>query len=62
MGGFDIFKSVFENGEWSAAQNLGYPINTPDDDVFFSMSASGRHGYYASIQNGGLGAIREWNQ
>jgi len=35
MGGYDIFKSVFENGKWSTPENLGYPVNTPDNDVFF---------------------------
>ena len=34
---------------------MGYPINTPDDDVFFVLSASGKHGYYASIKNDGFG-------
>lgn len=48
MGGYDIFKSVFENSKWSEPQNIGYPINTTGDDVFFVMSASGQHGYYAS--------------
>ncbi len=33
----------------------GWPINTPDDDVFFVASASGRHSYYASDRPGGLG-------
>ena len=56
MGGYDIFKSVFENGKWSEPENLGWPINTPDDDVFFVTSASGRHGYYSSDRPGGLGA------
>ncbi|HEX8330715.1 MAG TPA: OmpA family protein [Hymenobacter sp.] len=56
MGGYDIFKSVFENGKWSTPENLGWPINTPDDDVFFVTSASGRHGYYSSDRPGGLGA------
>jgi outer membrane protein OmpA-like peptidoglycan-associated protein len=56
MGGYDIFKSVFENGKWSTPENLGWPINTPDDDVFFVTSASGRHGYYSSERTGGLGA------
>lgn len=56
MGGYDIFKSVFENGKWGAPENLGWPINTPDDDVFFVTSASGRHGYYSSDRPGGLGA------
>ncbi|GAA3921723.1 OmpA family protein [Hymenobacter algoricola] len=56
MGGYDIFRSVFENGKWSAPENLGWPINTPDDDVFFVISASGRHGYYSSFRDDGLGS------
>ncbi len=56
MGGQDIFKTVLQdNGSWSVPENLGYPINTPDDDVFFVLSASGRHGYYSSVKKGGKG-------
>lgn len=55
MGGYDIFKSTFANGKWSEPVNLGYPVNTPDDDVFFVVSASGRHGYYASFNANGYG-------
>jgi outer membrane protein OmpA-like peptidoglycan-associated protein/YHS domain-containing protein len=55
MGGFDIFKCELKNGIWSEPVNLGYPINTPDDDVFFVISASGKHGYYASVKNDGFG-------
>lgn len=57
MGGYDIFKSVFDNNKWSKPENLGYPINTTDDDVFFSISASGKHGYYASGKAGGYGSL-----
>ena len=55
MGGYDIFKSTLVNGRWGPPENLGWPINTPDDDVFFVTSASGRHGYYSSDRPGGLG-------
>jgi outer membrane protein OmpA-like peptidoglycan-associated protein len=56
MGGYDIFKSTLnEKGQWSEPENLGWPINTPDDDVYFVLSASGQHGYYSSDQAGGLG-------
>jgi outer membrane protein OmpA-like peptidoglycan-associated protein len=55
MGGYDIFKSTYQDGHWSEPENLGWPINTPDDDVFFVTSASGRHGYYSSERPGGLG-------
>jgi outer membrane protein OmpA-like peptidoglycan-associated protein/tetratricopeptide (TPR) repeat protein len=55
MGAHDVFKSVFENGKWSEPENIGYPVNTTDDDVFFVISASGKHGYYASFTEKGLG-------
>ena len=55
MGGYDIFKSTLENGKWSEPENLGYPINTADNDVFFSISASGVHGYYSSVKADGYG-------
>ncbi len=62
MGGYDIFRSVYDSGRWGVPQNLGYPINTPDDDVFFIVSASGKHGYFASAKdsggNGGLDIYR----
>ena len=55
MGGYDIFKSVYENGKWSTPENLGYPINGPEDDVFFVVSGGGHHGYFASAKAGGYG-------
>jgi len=55
MGGFDIFKSENVDGEWTNPVNLGYPINTPDDDVFFTMAAGGQRGYYSSKKKDGFG-------
>jgi outer membrane protein OmpA-like peptidoglycan-associated protein len=55
MGGYDIFKSEFKNGKWGEPENLGWPINGPDDDVFFVISANGKHGYYASTKSDGMG-------
>jgi outer membrane protein OmpA-like peptidoglycan-associated protein/YHS domain-containing protein len=56
MGGFDIFRSVYNDSTgWSEPENLGFPINTPDDDIFFVLSANGRHGYYSSAKEGGFG-------
>jgi hypothetical protein len=56
MGGFDIFYSELqENGSWSTPVNLGYPLNTTDDDVFFITTADGRRGYFSSDKMGGYG-------
>ncbi|MBX7180771.1 MAG: OmpA family protein [Bacteroidia bacterium] len=55
MGGYDIFKAVFKDGKWSQPVNMGSPINTPDDDIFFVLSASGETGYFSSARPGGMG-------
>lgn len=58
MGGFDIFSSTFfaEDNAWSAPQNVGYPINTTDDDVFFVTTPDETYAYYSSaVENGGFG-------
>lgn len=56
MGGFDIFVSKRgEDGKWGTPQNIGWPINSPDDDVFFVVSGSGRYGYYSSFRTDGFG-------
>jgi hypothetical protein len=57
MGGYDIFKTTLgEDSLWSEAENLGYPINTPDDDVFFVLSTDGKTGYYSSERPDSFGA------
>ncbi len=55
MGSFDIYKTTLENGQWTTPVNLGYPINSPDPDVFFSIGASGRNAYFSSNRKNGLG-------
>lgn len=55
MGGYDVFKSVFENGKWTAAESLGYPINTASREGQIAVSADGRTAYVSSDRKGGLG-------
>jgi outer membrane protein OmpA-like peptidoglycan-associated protein/tetratricopeptide (TPR) repeat protein len=57
MGGYDIFVAKKRQGQWQAAENLGYPINTPYDDMFFGMTASGKYAYIASNRAGGVGGM-----
>lgn len=47
MGGLDIFKITYKDSVWSDAVNLGYPVNTPGDDVLYSVSADGSTAYIA---------------
>jgi len=56
MGGFDIFTTDLQaDGTWSAPKNIGYPLNTVDDDIFFVTTADGRRGYFSSDKTGGFG-------
>lgn len=56
MGGYDIFKIPMGAGDATGApENLGSPINTAADDLYFSLSADGKYGYFASEKEEGLG-------
>tara|TARA_B100001287_G_scaffold64598_1_gene52509 strand:+ start:4151 stop:6511 length:2361 start_codon:yes stop_codon:yes gene_type:complete len=56
MGGYDVFFSKTEDRQiFSSPINMGFPINTVDDDLFFTTSPDGSRGYYASSREGGLG-------
>ena len=57
MGGYDIFQSRlnWKDSTFSKPINLGYPINTTDDDIYYVLSANGDRGYYASGKAGGQG-------
>lgn len=56
IGGYDIFRSTLgDDGVWSKPHNMGFPINTPDNDVFFVVSGSGKHAYFSSIREDGYG-------
>jgi outer membrane protein OmpA-like peptidoglycan-associated protein len=56
FGGYDIYLSTLQDdGGWSEPQNVGYPINTPDNDIYFVLSADKKSGYYASAKEGGYG-------
>lgn len=50
MGGYDIFKSTYDanSNTWSSPMNLGYPINTADEDIYYVLSADGTRAYFSS--------------
>jgi outer membrane protein OmpA-like peptidoglycan-associated protein len=56
MGGFDIFTSILSNDSvWAEPMNIGYPINTTDDDIFYVVSPNGLNAYFSSFRDGGFG-------
>jgi len=60
MGGFDIFQSTIDIATTpithiSKPENLGYPINTVGDEIYFVWSADNKRAYFSSARDGGLG-------
>ncbi len=59
MGGFDIFKSQFnpETQTFEKAVNMGYPINTPEDNMQFTVAGNKRDGYISAFRKEGFGDL-----
>lgn len=56
FGDADLFRSARQpDGSWSEPLNLGWPINTPEQEQGLFVSADGRHAYIASDRAGGAG-------
>jgi hypothetical protein len=59
MGGSDIFKSKFneETQTFEKAVNMGYPINTPEENLEFTLAGNGRDGYISAVRKEGFGDL-----
>lgn len=56
IGGFDIFKSEMQDDStWVEGNNLGYPFNSTNDDIFYTTTLDGRLGYMTSYRKDGFG-------
>ena len=56
MGGYDImFATLNEDNKFSNATNIGYPVNTTDDDIFYVTSPDGKRSYFSSAKKDGYG-------
>ena len=60
MGEYDIFRTgmiSYKENKWTEPENLGYPINTAYNDLYFTATKDGKNGYYASVRPGGFGYL-----
>lgn len=56
IGGFDIMKSTLgADSLWGEGQNMGYPFNSTNDDIFYTTTIDGRRGYMTSFRQDGHG-------
>src|SRR5688572_2177635 len=47
MGGLDVYGVNFERNAWSVPFNLGYPLNTYEDEGSIYISSNNNTGYYS---------------
>ncbi len=58
FGGKDLFIARLDSaGKWGAPSNIGYPINTPGDELNLVVNAAGDKGYLSSTKDGGFGGL-----
>jgi outer membrane protein OmpA-like peptidoglycan-associated protein len=59
MGGYDIFRTHYlaETKEWAKPENMGYPINTADNDLYYVQGNDIGHAYFASSRESGTGDL-----
>ncbi len=56
MGGFDVFVTIRDDlNNWSTPVNMGYPINSTGDDIFYTTTFDGQKGYLSSFRKNGFG-------
>ncbi|MCB8999749.1 MAG: PD40 domain-containing protein [Bacteroidales bacterium] len=56
MGGYDVFVSSLKpDGTWAPPLNMGYPVNTTDDNIFFCPVKDGEVAYYPVYKETGYG-------
>ncbi len=56
MGGFDVFVTFRdEMNNWSTPLNMGYPINSTGNDIFYTTTFDGTRGYLSSFRKDGFG-------
>ncbi len=54
MGGFDIFKNIGSDKEWGEVKNVGYPLNSPADDLYYILNSKRDGGFLTSNRDGGF--------
>ncbi len=52
MGGYDVYSSKLTFDHWSIPKNLGVPVNSSFDDVYFAISYKDTIAYFASNRTG----------
>ena len=59
IGGYDIFFAKWDepSQKFTGAKNIGYPVNSPEDDMNFRVSTTGKYGYISARRKDGFGDL-----
>lgn len=55
MGQGDLFYTTLKGNKWTKPVNLGYPVNTEDDEITMIVDNEGKYAYYSSTRDKGMG-------
>jgi outer membrane protein OmpA-like peptidoglycan-associated protein len=57
MGDLDIYRTTYDDSkkEWGDPINLGYPINSTENDIYFVLTADEKHAYFSSLRKADIG-------
>lgn len=63
IGGYDVFRAKwsYTSQAWNAPENMGLPVNSPADDIFFILCKDGESIYFSSDRNSASGSMEIFN-
>ena len=53
LGGYDIYRVKGNGNKWGLPENVGQPLNSGADDIYYSLSPSRNEGFFVSNRKGG---------
>ena len=53
LGGYDVFKAMGDGRKWLNTENVGQPINTGADDIYYTIAPNREEGFLVSNRKGG---------
>lgn len=62
LGGLDVYESSYINGAWTTPYNLGYPVNSSQDDFGYICDSTGFNGLFSTNRGDGFDKIYEYKR
>lgn len=59
LGGFDVYRAAYKNGDWVDVEHLPVPINSNANDVFYSLSETSKLAFFSSNREGAMNFSEE---